>query len=55
MKNITLEKYFKFVRVLAGLAIFTTGFLESIYNPGYLDLANGAAVGLVIYALWRAV
>lgn len=51
---ITLKSYFKFTRVLAAVAILTTGFLESIYNPGMLDLFNGAAIGLVLYALWRA-
>lgn len=49
----TVQAYLKFIRVLAGLAIFTTGLLESIYNPGMLDLFNGAAIGLVLYSLWR--
>lgn len=52
--DMTLKTYFKIVRVLAAVVIVTTGILESIYNPGLLDLCNGAAIGLVIYALWRA-
>ncbi len=50
----TLDKYLLTMRWVAGVAIFITGYLEAVYYPGVLNLVNGAAVGLVIYALWRA-
>lgn len=50
----SLQGYFRIIRILAAIAISTTGFINAMLHPGPLDLANGAAVGLVLYALWRS-
>lgn len=49
----TLETYFKVIRVLAALGIISMGLFEATVNPGRLDIFNGAVEGLVLYALWR--
>ena len=47
-------KYFSTIKWLAGSTILLSALFEAYYNPGPLDAFNGAAVGLVIYALWRS-
>lgn len=50
----TITNYFQVVRVVAAIGIIATAVIQSVLYPGPMDVYTGAAVGIAVYALWRA-
>jgi len=52
MRRMKMNKGHMIMNIIATSMVILAGMLESIYNPGWIDVINGIASGLVVYVVW---